>query len=171
VFDLEKLRWLNGKYVRSMPVEGLLGRLRAGLLSDDHLTRVLALAHERFDTLEEFLAYAQFFFVGALAYDDEARARLVGKKHTAAETADALATLLEERLDPLLEWTAAELEATLRAYAEAAGWKTGDLFMPVRVAVTGKAATPPLFETMGVLGREVCRRRLRDAIELLRAMP
>ena len=49
----------------------------------------------------------------------------------------------------------------MRAFCEASGWKLQELFMPVRVAVTGKAATPPLFETMAVLGKEVCRRRLR----------
>jgi glutamyl-tRNA synthetase len=58
----------------------------------------------------------------------------------------------------------------MRAFAETIAWKPGDLFMPVRIAVTGKAATPPLFETMQVLGREVCRRRLRRAVEVLRQL-
>jgi glutamyl-tRNA synthetase len=58
----------------------------------------------------------------------------------------------------------------MRGYCEATGWKTSDLFMPVRVAVTGKAATPPLFETMAVLGKEICRRRLRRAAATLRGM-
>jgi len=92
--------------------------------------------------------------------------KLVAKKKTAADT-QALAKMLEERLDPLLDWTAASLEAAMRAWCEEAGWKPGDLFMPVRIAVTGRAATPPLFETMEVLGREVCRRRLRRAVEVL----
>ncbi len=126
---------------------------------------MLALAHERVEKLEDFVEYARFFFVGEIEYDAEARVKLVGKKRTAAETAEALSRLLEERLDPLLDWEAARLEAEMRAFADAAGWKSGDLFMPVRIAVTGKAATPPLFETMEVLGREVCRRRLRRAVE------
>ena len=61
------------------------------------------------------------------------------------------------------------MEDALRAFAEAAGWKPKDLYMVVRLAVTGRAATPPLFETMAVLGKEVCRRRLRKAAEVLRA--
>ena len=51
----------------------------------------------------------------------------------------------------------------LRGLAERLGWKTGDLFMPIRIAVTGRRATPPLFETMAVLGRERCLVRLQRA--------
>jgi glutamyl-tRNA synthetase len=171
VFDLEKLTWMNGKYMRKLAVPELLARLRATVLSDEYLLRVLPLAHERVDKLEDFMEYARFFFVGEVGYDAEARDKLVAKKRTPADTAAALARLLEEALDPLLEWNAANLEQVLRAFAEAQGWKPGDLFMPLRIAVTGKAATPPLFETMEVLGREVCRRRLRAAVELLRSMP
>jgi glutamyl-tRNA synthetase len=171
VFDLEKLTWLNGKYLRRLTPEALLGRLRGDLLSDEHLLKVLPLAHERVDKLEDFVAYASFFFTGEVEYDAEARAKLVAKRRTPGETAGVLAALLEERLDPLLDWDAARLEALLRGYAEAIGWKPGDLFMPVRVAVTGRAASPGLFETMDVLGREVCRRRLRRAVAVLRAMP
>jgi glutamyl-tRNA synthetase len=170
VFDLEKLTWMNGKYIRKLTVPQLLERLRADLLGDRYLLDVLALSHERIEKLEDFVEYARFFFVGELDYDADARARLVATKRTAAETADALAELLESGLDPLLEWTAAGLETVMRGFAERLGWKSGDLFMPVRIAVTGKAATPPLFETMAVLGKEVCRRRLRRAAETLRAM-
>ena len=141
------------------------------MLSDEYLLRVLPLAHERVDKLEDFVDYARFFFVGEVSYDAEARDKLVAKKRTPAETAGALSRLLEEALDPLLEWTATNLEQVLRAFAETLGWKPGDLFMPLRIAVTGKAATPPLFETMEVLGREVCRRRLRTAVDLLRSLP
>jgi glutamyl-tRNA synthetase len=169
VFDLEKLTWMNGKYIRKLSVPQLLEHLRADLLSDRYLLDVLTLAHERIEKLEDFVDYAGFFFVGEIDYDGEARAKLVAKKHTSSETADALAELLETGLDPLVEWTPARVEEVLRAFAERLGWKAGDLFMPVRIAVTGKAATPPLFETMAVLGKEVCRRRLRRAIETLRA--
>jgi glutamyl-tRNA synthetase len=168
VFDLDKLTWMNGKYIRRLSVPQLLERLRTDLLSDHYLLEVLQLAHERMEKLEDFVEYARFFFVGEIDYDAEARAKLVAKKRTASETADALAELLEADLDPLLEWTATRLEEVMRAFAERLGWKAGDLFMPVRIAVTGKAATPPLFETMAVLGKEVCRRRLRRAVETLR---
>ncbi len=171
VFDLGKLTWLNGRYIRRLSPAEVLARLRGSLLSDAYLAQVVELVHERFDTLEQFMAYAQFFFVGEVDYDAEARAKLVAKKRSAAETAAVLDRLLEEVLDPLLEWEAPRLEERLRAFAEALGWKPGDLFMPVRVAVTGRAATPPLFETMAVLGKELCRRRLRRAVETLGEAP
>jgi glutamyl-tRNA synthetase len=170
VFDLEKLTWMNGKYIRKLTVPQLLERLREGLLGDEYLLKVLNLAHERIEKLEDFVEYARFFFVGELEYDAEARAKLAAKKHTTAQTAQALDRLLEENLDQLLDWEPARIEETMRAYCDANGWKTSDLFMPVRVAVTGKAATPPLFDTMAVLGKEICRRRLRRAAETLRTM-
>ena len=167
VFDLEKLRWLNGRTLRRLSTDQLLARLRQDALGDVYMQQVLPLVHERIDTLEDFFAYAQFFFVGDLDYDADARARLVAKKHTAGDTALALERLVDERLDPLLDWRAESLEETLRGYCDATGWSPRELFMPVRIAVTGRAASPPLFETMAVLGREVCRRRLRRAAELL----
>jgi glutamyl-tRNA synthetase len=170
VFDLEKLTWMNGKYMRALTVPQLLERLRGDVLSDSYLLKVLALAQERIEKLEDFVEYARFFFVGEIEVDEEARAKLVAKKHTPGETAQALERLLEESLDQLLDWDPARLEETMRAFCEASGWKTSELFMPVRVAITGKAATPPLFETMAVLGKELCRRRLRRAVETLRSI-
>jgi glutamyl-tRNA synthetase len=60
------------------------------------------------------------------------------------------------------------VEAALRGFAESEGWPPRELYMTVRLAVTGRAATPPLFETLAVLGKEVTRRRLRRAAEVLR---
>ncbi len=170
VFDLEKLTWLNGKTIRALDTDGVLAALRADILSDDHLRRVLPLVQPRIDTLDAFVDYAGFFFTGDVTFDEQARAKLVGKKHTAAETAAALDRLLDDVLDPLLDWSVERLEDALRGHAEREGWKAGDLFMPVRVAVTGRTASPGLFETMEVLGKELCRRRLRRAAELLRTM-
>ncbi len=169
VFDLDKLTWLNGRTIRRLTAPGLLERLRAGPLGDDYLLEVLPLVQERVDTLEGFFSYASFFFVGEVDYDAESREKLVARKRTAAETAGAFEQLLEETLDPLLEWNAASVEAALRSFVEASGWSPKELFMPIRVAVTGRPATPPLFETMAVLGKETCRRRLRRAVEVLRA--
>jgi glutamyl-tRNA synthetase len=169
VFDPQKLAWLNGKYLRRLSPPELLGRLREYLLGDDYMLRVLPLVQERIDTLEAFFDYGHFFFAGEVGYDAEAMKELVPRGRTAAETAKALQALLEERIDPLLDWDAPAIEAALRAFADAAGWPAKDVFMAVRVAATGRAATPPLFDTLAVLGKEVVRRRLRRAIEVLRA--
>jgi glutamyl-tRNA synthetase len=170
VFDLEKLNWLNGKYLRDLDVDGLLARLREGPLADSYLRRMLPLVQERIDTLADFVPYASFFFAGELSYDETALPKLVAAGRTPVETAKALRTLLEEHLDLIIDWNAETIEGALRRFLEASGWSTKELFMPVRVAVTGRTATPPLYETMEVLGKERCRRRLRHAMGLLRAM-
>ena len=170
VFDLQKLVWLNGKYIRDLPVDGLLERLRSGVLSDEYLLQILPLVQERVDTLADFVPYAEFFFVGEVDYQTTALPKLVAKGRTGPQTAKALRVLLEEHLDPILDWTAAKVEEALRGYCDAYGWTPKELFMPVRVALTGRTATPPLFETMEVLGKQRCRRRLRGAIEVLRGM-
>jgi glutamyl-tRNA synthetase len=168
VFDVEKLKWLNGKYLRRMTPREILDRLRAEPLSDGHLLEVLPLVQERIDTLEGFFEYASFFFVGDVAYDEASLRAMVPKGRTAADTAKALRALLEEAVDPILEWKQGTVEAALRGFGEKAGWAPNELFMAVRVAATGRAASPPLFETLAVLGKETCRRRLRRAAELLK---
>src|SRR5262249_20412099 len=115
--------------------------------------------------------YGHFFFAGEVGYDAEAMKQLVPKGRSAVEAAKALQAVLEERVDPLLEWNAATVEGALRAFAEASGWSAKDVFMSVRVAATGRPATPPLFDTLAVLGKEVVRRRLRRAVEVLRSEP
>ena len=168
VFDLEKLKWLNAKYLRRLSPREFLERLRQQLLSEDHLLDVLPLVQERVETLEGFFEYATFFFVGELAYDADALAAMVPKGRTAPETVKALRTLLEEEIDAILDWRKDTVEAALRRFGEETGWSPSELFMAVRVATTGRAASPPLFETLAVLGKETCRRRLRHAVEVLK---
>jgi glutamyl-tRNA synthetase len=169
VFDPEKLAWLNGRYLRRLSTEEMMARLRGHLLSDEYLSAVIPLCRERVDTLEGFFDYAAFFFQGDLAYDDHALDAMVPKGGSAAEVGKTLAALLERQVDPLVEWNAASVESALKSFAESSGWAAKDLFMAVRAAVTGRTATPPLFETMSVLGKDVCRRRLKRAAEALRA--
>jgi glutamyl-tRNA synthetase len=168
VFDVEKLRWLNGKYLRRLSPREILDRLQAGPLSEAHLLEVLALVRERIDTLEGFFEYASFFFVGEVPYDEAALGAMVPKGRTPAETSKVLRALLEEVVDPILEWEQGTVEAAIRGFGERAGWAPNELFMAARVATTGRAASPPLFETLAVLGKEACRRRLRRAADVLK---
>ncbi len=170
VFDLEKLNWLNGKYIRNLDVDGLLERLRNGVLSDEYLRRIMPLVSERIDTLADFVPYAGFFFAGDVDYDPKAQPKMVAKNHNSAQTAKAFRLLLEDHLDLLAEWNAESVEAAIRDFCEKREWSPKELFMPIRIALTGRTATPPLFETMDVLGKERCRWRLRRAIETLRSM-
>jgi glutamyl-tRNA synthetase len=166
VFDVEKLTWLNGRYLRRLTPEALLERLQGQSLSREYLLRVLPLCQERIDTLEGFFEYAGFFFVGEVGYDEAALKAMLAPGRTAAETGKLLARLVEEGVDPQLDWDAAAVEAAVRSFAERAGLEAKALFMSVRVALSGRTASPPLFETAAVLGKEICRRRLRRAAEL-----
>ena len=93
---------------------------------------------------------------------------MLPKGRTPADVSKALGALLERSIDPLLDWNAEAVESALRAFAESEGWPAKELYMTVRLAATGRTATPPLFETLAVLGKEVTRRRLRRASEALR---
>ncbi len=170
VFDQEKLRWLNGKYLRSFEVSDVVRRLRADLLSDAYLDRVVGLTQERFETLQEFFSYAGFFFSGDVEYEEQALKKMVTKGRTGPQMGKLFRQLLEDALDPIADWQVESIEQAMRDFCEKHEVGPKELFMPVRVAVTGRAATPPLFDTMAVLGKEVCRSRLRRAIEVVRSV-
>ena len=142
VFDVEKLTWLNGKYLRRMGPPEIAERLQAGALSRTRLLEILPLVQERIDTLEDFFSRADFFFVGEVDMDAEALKALVPKGRAAGETAGLLRALLEDEIDPLMDWRAEILEEALRRFGAKKDWPAKDLFMTVRVALTGSKASP-----------------------------
>jgi glutamyl-tRNA synthetase len=175
VFNAEKLLWMNGVYIRALPAEELAEAVRPFLekalgrpVDIDLLKRIVPLIQERIKLLTEIVEMADFFFVDEPP-DVDAGA-LVGKKlavqpDLAREALDMVIAAIE----PLDDWTHETLEAVIRPLADELGLKAGDLFGIVRVAVTGKTATPPLFETMEILGREKSLERLRAARSKLAA--
>ncbi len=168
IFDIEKLNWLNGYYIRALPSEQLQGKLTPYLPGADseYLRQIVPLIQERLKRLDEAPDLTDFFFREELEYDANL---LIAKKHTAEESRTALEEVLK-RLTDLANFSVEALETTLRRMVEETGWKTSGLFMMIRVAVTGSTATPPLFQTMAVLGKEKCVARIRRAIEWLSAM-
>jgi glutamyl-tRNA synthetase len=168
VFDLKKLNWLNGKYLREvLSVEEMARRVRDSMFSEAYMKRVVPLVRERIDKLEDFASYATYFFSGSV----DCTAEMLDVKGRSRE--DLAAALLEvvERIDKQFAWDAKSCEALLKAYMEEKAWKPKELLAAVRVAITARAATPPLFDMMDVLGKEVVRRRLREAVVVLRAAP
>lgn len=167
VFDLAKLTWLNGRYYREkLSDEAWVRLLRDELFSEELLRRLVPLIKERIDTSEQFVPAVDYFFAGELSYDP---AGLVPKGKSPKELRELLERY-SEIIDRQVDFSAAALEALSRDFAEAEGMKTKEFFMPLRVALTGRSATPPLFDTMSVLGRAKVRRRLRHAQELLREL-
>lgn len=176
VFNVEKLTWMNGVYIRDMPEDRLAALFGARLEEDlplsirrpldaDVVRALTPLIRERVKLLSEAAPYCDFFFEDTLTYP---RADLLGKAWAArpAEARQALERALNA-VSARDAWTHEALEATLRALADEVGVKAGDLFSLVRVAVTGRKVTPPLFESMEIVGRARTLERLRRAIALL----
>jgi glutamyl-tRNA synthetase len=177
IFDRERLEWLNGRWIRRLGPDDLIERLRpfleaervAGRIdwipTDDEVRAFLPVLRERLPTLGSIGELAGFLWVRAVTIDPAA---LVPKRWDAATTRDAL-TAARATIAAVGEvsFEADELEPGLRALAEARGWKAGDLFMAIRVAVTGRTATPPLFDTLVALGRERVVERLDRGLAVL----
>jgi glutamyl-tRNA synthetase len=171
VFDLDKLKWLNGRYLRRLSAAELRPRLEALRpvpFDDEQLGRVWELCRERIESLAHFFDYTDFFQDADLTRDAARLTALIPRDHEAPAVAEMLERLTASRLEPLDAWTATAIEHVLKDFAVTAGWTPKDLFASVRVAVTGRSATPPLFETMAVLGQKLSCRRLRAAAEELR---
>ena len=183
VFDRARLEWLNGQWIRRLEPADLAARLRPfydaaaadGRLGrpagDGEIAALLPLIRERIQLLSAAVELTDFLFVAAPAVDP---ALLVPKRWDAATALAALEAarpILERGIgegDPLLLEAEDPTEAALRGLAEERGWKAGDLFMALRVAVTGRTATPPLFDSMRLLGRAATLARLDAAAARLR---
>ena len=169
VFDLVKLSAMNADYLRALPDDQIVARLRAWRLSDERLRALVPLVRERMQRLDEFLPLIDFFFSGDLDYAPVAK-DLLPRERTPKQVADLL-VLFSEALDAQRDFSPAGLEAFARAFAEKNGWSSKELFMLLRLAATARKATPPLFETLAGLGRELIRRRIRLCADLVKKMP
>jgi len=160
-----KAVWLNSEHIRALPVEQLSALLlpvfdRAGFkATPDKVGAVTPLIRERIKLLGEAVGAADFFFLDELAPYDPAE--LIPQKGDAA----LAGRVLKKALDvlPGVEFAHDPLDAALRGAAAELGVKAGPMFQPIRVAVCGRKNAPPLFETMTVLGRDVCLKRIEEA--------
>jgi glutamyl-tRNA synthetase len=179
VFDRERLEWLNGQWIRRLSADDLIDRLRpfmenelaAGRIdwmpSDDELCALLPVLQERLPTLSAVGDIIGFLFVEDVAPETSL---IIPKRWDVAATVVGLIAARNTIADVgRVAWEADEIEPPLRRLVEERGWKAGDLFMAIRVAVTGRTATPPLFDTMVALGYERTLARLDRAIERLEA--
>lgn len=164
VFDLEKLRWLNGVYLRALPAEELLHELRTTVFGEDYLRQIVPLVQERIETLAQAADLADFLFRDEVAPTPEI---YLPKKRTRVETLRTSAELLTTL--EAAEWTQTALEAQLRALAETQGWTAKEVFMLFRAILTGKTASPPLIESALVFGKARTLDRLRRFLERERA--
>jgi len=181
VFDRERLEWLNGQWIRRLDPDDLVERLRPFLDAElaagridrlpayGELKALLPVVQERLPRLGAIGELVGFLWVDEVSVDP---VTLVPKRWDAATTREGLRAAREAIAEVgKVSFEADELDKQLRATADERGWKAGDLFMAIRVAVTGRTATPPLFDTLVALGYERSLHRLDRAIDVLEAAP
>ncbi len=164
VFDLAKLGWLNGRYIREgLDPQTFVRRVADWAASPERLTRLAQLAAPRIEKFSDLGPLLAFLFSGRLSLraEDLRRAKLDDP-----EMRRAFALALSE-LDALPLWDAFGIESVIKRVAEALGRKTRDVARPFYVAITGSPTSIPLFDSMELLGRDLVRERLRAALQLL----
>ncbi|MCA8962059.1 MAG: glutamate--tRNA ligase [Planctomycetes bacterium] len=169
VFDLDKLRWLNGMHLRNLDPADLRRRLEdEGFISgvdETGLRRIFPLVADRMHLLSDFAQLTSWFFGEPDEYQAE---QLVVKKSTPEATMDVLAQA-SAAFGDLDDYSPARVEAYVEEKREEWGLKKPQLFMPVRFALTGRGETPPVHEVIAVLGRERVVARLNAARAKLEA--
>ena len=177
VFDHAKLEWMNGQHLAHNPIEEIEAQVwpafaRAGLATLAELTAkgewyraLLELLRVRARTIDEIVKLATPYFQDAIEYDEESMAKQWKDRQAAHDMLSAVHTVLE----PLTDWTLHGTEESLRALATELGVGNGKIFQPLRVALTGQAASPGIFEVLLYVGRERSLQRLQTAVQMLSA--
>jgi glutamyl-tRNA synthetase len=176
VFDPKKLEWMNGQHLNMLPLAELEPLITPSIVSAGLATAEWLAAHPewyatlldllrvRSRTVDEIVRLAVPYFGESVALDPDAVAKQWKDPSTTDVLADARAAL-----DSASDWNATSLEEALRRVAEARGIGAGKLFQPLRVALTGSAVSPGIFDVLTLLGRDRSLARIDDALGRLRA--
>ncbi len=172
IFDMKKLEWMNGQHLGMMTTEELAplvarGLVAAGLTTDAELasqaawlSSLIELLKVRARTVDDIVHQARPYFGQAVTYDEEAVAKQWKDKDATRETLQAT----HDALAGVTDWTLSSTETALRAMAESRGVSPGKIFQPLRVALTGSAASPGIFDVLVVLGRDRSLARIGGAV-------
>jgi glutamyl-tRNA synthetase len=156
VFDEQKLRWMNGRYLRELPAEEVRTRLEE-LTGREIPLEAVTISQEKMQTLSEFWPLAKFL-VEPQEYDEQAWAKVM--RDGAPERLRAA----REALEALSSFEPEQVEAALRSVVERLGVKPKDVFQPIRVAISGTTVSPGIFESVAALGREETLARIDKAL-------
>jgi glutamyl-tRNA synthetase len=172
--DQDKLFWIEGEWMKMQPMdrkvagcaEFLAGEGLVTLPLDEatraRLETVITALGDRLKTFSDIVKLGRYFFTETLTHDPDAV-----KKRLRKEGVVAMLRELDEVLANVEPYDLATLEAAVHAYAERAGKKMGDVVNPLRVATTGQAVGPGLYDCLVILGRNSCRRRIAETIGML----
>jgi len=172
VFDLEKLKWVNSHYMKTLPLERLVADVRPFLearghsgLADEWIGKMIATLRERAQTLVELVDLASYYLTEEVTIDPKAAAKFL-KPDTRA-----VLDSLVERLGATESWDHATIQGAFESVMAERGLALGKIAQPVRVAVTGGTASPGIFEVLDVVGRERSLARLKRAAASIAAAP
>lgn len=165
VFNLEKLTALNEKYIQEQSLEQLADLVIDWRLNRAFLLKLMPLVQKRMKRLSDLVPLTEFFFSGDLDYAP-VLAEMAVPDVAAADVAGGLRDYVE-RFEARDGFSAAALEAIAKEWVAARGWGNKPAFTLLRLALTARHASPPLFATMEVLGKELTRRRLRQAADAI----
>ncbi|MGA7157089.1 MAG: glutamate--tRNA ligase [Acidobacteriaceae bacterium] len=160
VFDLVKLKWLNGEYLRKLSPDEFFAALRSTILSDETIRNIIPLVQARMETLGQFGDMTSFLFSDNISPTESV---WLPKKRTFEETVAFAA----EQLTALeaAAWDATSIESALKALGEAKQWSVKENFMLLRAILTGSLTSPPLTDSMIVFGKSRTLDRLRRFLE------
>ncbi len=179
IFSYEKLDWFNGVYLRKKTTDELFELLLPYLVKDrvvsrekldlykDYILQIIPLIQERLKYLSDISGLSWFFFDEQFAIRD--KPALIPKK-LAREDAIAILNLSAERIESTPSFNESDLESVMRGVVGELGYKAHQVFMTVRVALTGSTVSPGLFETMRVLGKERVLKRLKNGMGVVREL-
>ncbi len=166
IFDEKKLRWVNGRFMREMPLDEYTAAVARHLNrdADERLRRACAIAQEKAQTLDEVWPLIRFLFEPPVDDEKSWKKAMKGGALAALEAASAaLAEIPGEEFDP------EAVEAALSPLPDRLDAKPGRVYQPIRVAITGTAVSPGIFESLAVLGREESLSRIDAAAARLRS--
>jgi glutamyl-tRNA synthetase len=164
IFDIVKMNWLNGRYLREKhDTADLLERLKAWMLNDATWEQILPLVQKRLEKLSDLVPMTAFFFADRIEYDPQI---LLGKSQNGEQVARLLRIAIWE-MEKIRQWSAENAQKCIQNIAEKEGLKLRDVVAPFFVALSGSPVSTPLFESMAILGSDMTRRRLNYALDAL----
>lgn len=164
VFDLAKLSWLNGRYIReNHTAEQLAERIAEWAINREHCVPILKLVQERVEKLSDVLPKVAHFFSSPQGLSEQS----FQHKKLSLDDVRKVLFFAGRRFDELRSWRADALRAELEKLGESLNLKIRDLLFPLFVAISGQSVSTPMFETLEILGPDLCRMRLREALDAI----
>ena len=163
IFDIEKLSWLNGQWLRDLPVEEFASRLQTWALNPEYMMKIAPHVQGRVETFSQVAPLAGFFFAGGVNPD----VKLFESKKLSGDQVRQLMQLILWKLESLRQWEKDSITATIQAVVESLELKLRDAMPLMFASITGQASSVSVLDAMEILGPDLTRFRLRQAIDLL----